>query len=179
MTDLSDDTAEQALADPAEEVRAAAGHCARRARALIGQGPAEAAAIEQAADEGDPVRPPHRPARPPGPRPGGPGRRLPRQHLPATATRVTTCASASPTSTTPPSTRTSSGPCPTSSGRQSAAGSPRDVDEHVGDHGSVRTDWIETVLAKAAVPGGGLLDRYRAPCSAPAAAARAGSCPSS
>jgi len=30
-----------------------------------------------------------------------------------------------------------------------------DFDEHVGDHGSFRTDWIETVLEKAAVPGYG------------------------
>ena len=30
-----------------------------------------------------------------------------------------------------------------------------DLDEHVGDHGSFRTDWIETVLDKAGVPGYG------------------------
>jgi hypothetical protein len=30
-----------------------------------------------------------------------------------------------------------------------------DFDEHVGDHGSFRTDWIETVLDKAGVPGYG------------------------
>jgi hypothetical protein len=30
-----------------------------------------------------------------------------------------------------------------------------DFDEHVGGHGSFRTDWIETVLDKAAVPGYG------------------------
>jgi hypothetical protein len=30
-----------------------------------------------------------------------------------------------------------------------------DFDEHVGDHGSFRTDWIETVLDKADVPGYG------------------------
>ena len=28
-----------------------------------------------------------------------------------------------------------------------------DFDEHVGDHGSFRTDWIESVLEKAGVPG--------------------------
>jgi hypothetical protein len=51
-----------------------------------------------------------------------------------------------------------------------------DVDEHVGEHGSVRTDWVETVPETAAVPGGERLDRSCAPCSA---TARAGSCPSS
>ncbi|MBN9618116.1 MAG: hypothetical protein J0H43_00015 [Actinobacteria bacterium] len=30
-----------------------------------------------------------------------------------------------------------------------------DFDEHVGDHGTFRTDWIETVLDKAGVPGYG------------------------
>jgi hypothetical protein len=30
-----------------------------------------------------------------------------------------------------------------------------DLDEHVGDHGTFRTDWIETVLEKAGVPGYG------------------------
>ena len=30
-----------------------------------------------------------------------------------------------------------------------------DFDEHVGDHGSFRTDWIESVLEKAGVPGYG------------------------
>ena len=30
-----------------------------------------------------------------------------------------------------------------------------DLDEHVGDHGTFRTDWIETVLDKAGVPGYG------------------------
>jgi hypothetical protein len=30
-----------------------------------------------------------------------------------------------------------------------------DFDEHVGDHGTFRTDWIETVLEKAGVPGYG------------------------
>lgn len=30
-----------------------------------------------------------------------------------------------------------------------------DFDEHVGDHGSFRTDWIETILDKAGVPGYG------------------------
>jgi hypothetical protein len=30
-----------------------------------------------------------------------------------------------------------------------------DFDEHVGDHGTFRTDWIETVLDKAGVPGCG------------------------
>jgi hypothetical protein len=30
-----------------------------------------------------------------------------------------------------------------------------DFDEHVGDHGSFRTDWIESVLDKAGVPGYG------------------------
>jgi hypothetical protein len=52
-------------------------------------------------------------------------------------------------------------------------------DEHVGDHGSFRTDWIGTLLDKAAVPGGEPLDRYRVPCSAASATAGAGSCPSS
>jgi hypothetical protein len=28
-----------------------------------------------------------------------------------------------------------------------------DFDDHVGDHGTIRTDWIETVLANAEVPG--------------------------
>lgn len=30
-----------------------------------------------------------------------------------------------------------------------------DLDDHVGDHGTFRTDWIETVLDKARVPGYG------------------------
>jgi hypothetical protein len=30
-----------------------------------------------------------------------------------------------------------------------------DFDEHVGDHGSFRTNWIETVLEKAGIPGYG------------------------
>lgn len=30
-----------------------------------------------------------------------------------------------------------------------------DLDDHVGDHGSFRTDWIETVLDQAGVPGYG------------------------
>jgi hypothetical protein len=31
-------------------------------------------------------------------------------------------------------------------------------DDHVGDAGSLRTDWIEVVLAKAGVPGRGHID---------------------
>ena len=30
-----------------------------------------------------------------------------------------------------------------------------DFDEHVGDHGTFRTGWIETVLERAGVPGAG------------------------
>lgn len=33
-----------------------------------------------------------------------------------------------------------------------------DLDEHVGDHGTFRTEWIETVLDKAGVPGYGYTD---------------------
>lgn len=32
------------------------------------------------------------------------------------------------------------------------------LDDHVGDAGSLRTDWIEDVLAKAGVPGRGHID---------------------
>jgi hypothetical protein len=35
---------------------------------------------------------------------------------------------------------------------------PLAFDEHVGEAGSVRTDWIDDVLAKAGVPGGTVAD---------------------
>lgn len=33
-----------------------------------------------------------------------------------------------------------------------------DFDDHVGDHGSFRTDWIESILEKAGLPGYGYTD---------------------
>lgn len=41
-----------------------------------------------------------------------------------------------------------------------------DFDDHVGDHGTFRTDWIETVLEKAGVPGYGYPADGTRPCEA-------------